>query len=66
MDEQDPNQDTELDPRAVPIALVSLAVIILGIVLTYANTTFGALIVLLGLVGIVWVGKLALNQGSRD
>ena len=64
MDEKDPNQESGLDPRAVPVAVASLAVIVLGIVLTYANTTFGALIVLLGLFGLVWVGRLAVKRDT--
>jgi Flp pilus assembly protein TadB len=64
MDQQDPNQESGLDPRAVPVAVASLAVIVLGVVLTYANTTFGALIVLLGLFGLVWVGRLAVKRDT--
>jgi hypothetical protein len=48
----------------VPVAVASLAVIVLGVVLTYANTTFGALIVLLGLFGLVWVGRLAVKRDT--
>jgi Flp pilus assembly protein TadB len=58
MDEQDPNQ-SQLDPRAVPVAVASVALIVIGIVSTYANLTIGALIALLGVCGIVWVAVLA-------
>jgi hypothetical protein len=64
MDEKDPNQESRLDPRAVPVAVASVVVILLGIFLTYANTTFGALIVLIGLCGIVWVGSLAVKRDT--
>lgn len=59
MDEKDPNQGSELDPRAVPVAIASVAVIVLGIFSTYANLTIGALIVLFGLCGVVWVATMA-------
>ncbi|MBJ7353410.1 MAG: hypothetical protein JHC98_01165 [Thermoleophilaceae bacterium] len=61
------NQDDQkLDPRAVPIAVASAVVIVLGILLTYANTTFGAVIVLLGLCGVVWVAILAARGAPTD
>lgn len=66
MDEKDPNQGSGLDPRAVPVAIASVAVIVLGIVSTYANLTIGALIVLLGLTGIVWVGRMASQSPPRE
>lgn len=66
MEQKDPNQGTKLDPRAVPVAIASAAVIVLGLLLTYANTTFGALIVLLGLCGVVWVGRMAAKQGPGE
>lgn len=59
MDDRDPNQGSGLDPRAVPVAIASVAVIVLGIISTYANLTFGALIVLVGLCGVVWVAMMA-------
>ncbi|MBI2692176.1 MAG: hypothetical protein HYX29_09580 [Solirubrobacterales bacterium] len=59
MDEQDPNTGSGLDPRAVPVAIASVAVIVLGIFSTYANLTIGALIALVGLFGIIWVGRMA-------
>ena len=66
MNQEDPNQESRLDPRAVPVAVASVAVIVLGILLTYANSTFGAAIVLLGLCGIVWVGRMAMKQGPAE
>lgn len=54
--------EKRLDPRAVPAAVASAVLFVLGILLTYVNTTFGALIVLLGLCGVVWVGLLASRQ----
>lgn len=65
MDEKDPNEGSGLDPRAVPVAIASLAVIVLGIFSTYANLTFGALIVLVGLCGVVWVGRMAAKSPPR-
>jgi hypothetical protein len=62
LDQNDPNGESRLDPRAVPIAVVSVAVIVLGILLTYVNTTIGAVVVLLGLGGVVWVGAIATRQ----
>jgi hypothetical protein len=59
MGEKDPNGGSGLDPRAVPVAIASLAIIVLGIFSTYANLTFGALIVLFGLCGVVWVAMMA-------
>lgn len=66
MEQQDPNQESRLDPRAVPVAVASVAIIVLGVFLTYLNTTFGALIVLVGLGGLVWVGWMAARQPPGD
>lgn len=66
MEQKDPNESSGLDPRAVPVAIASVAVIVLGIFSTYANLTFGALIVLFGLCGVVWVGRMAMNATPRD
>lgn len=66
MDEKDPKQESGLDPRAVPVAIASVAVIVLGVFSTYANLTIGALIVLIGLGGVVWVGRLAANSSPRE
>jgi Flp pilus assembly protein TadB len=66
MSQEDPNQESQLDPKAVPVAVCSVLVIVLGICLTYANTTFGALVVLFGLFGIVWLVRLLLKQPTRD
>lgn len=64
MEQQDPNKESGLDPRAVPSAIASVVVIVLGILLTYANTTIGAVVVLLGLCGVVWVGWLAAKSDT--
>lgn len=64
MEQQDPNKESGLDPRAVPSAIAAVVVIVLGIFLTYANTTYGAIVVLLGLCGVVWVGWLAAKSDT--
>ena len=66
MDQQDPNQESQLDPRAVPVAVASVAIIVLGVLLTYASTTFGAVTVLVGLAGIVWVAVMAARPNAKD
>jgi Flp pilus assembly protein TadB len=66
MDQKDSNEGSKLDPRAVPVAVCSVLVIVLGICLTYANTTFGALVVLFGLFGVVWLVRILLKQPTRD
>lgn len=66
MAEKDPKEGSGLDPRAVPVAIASLAIIALGIFSTYANLTFGALIVLFGLCGVVWVGRMAAKSPPRS
>ena len=64
MEQQDPNEGSGLDPRAVPVAVASAAVVVLGLFMTYVNTTFGAIIVLIGLCGFVWVGRLAVKRDT--
>jgi hypothetical protein len=59
MEQRDPKQGGSLDPRAVPVAVASVVVIVLGLAVTYESTPLGALIVLLGLIGIVWVAVLS-------
>lgn len=66
MDQRDPNQEPRLDPRAVPVAVASVVVIVLGMLLTYADTTVGAVVVLFGLIGIGWVGWTASKQPPSD
>lgn len=66
MDEQDPNRESNVDPRAVPVLIASVAVIVLGIFTTYANLSIGALIVLFGLCGVVWVGRMAASSTPRN
>jgi hypothetical protein len=63
--QEDPNQRAPMDPRAVPVAVASVALIVLGLFLTYASTTFGALVVLLGLVGVAWLCVLVTSRSSR-
>ncbi|MBJ7459405.1 MAG: hypothetical protein JHD02_09490 [Thermoleophilaceae bacterium] len=66
MNQEDPNQGSQLDPRAVPVAIASFVVIVIGILSTYGNLTIGAVIVLLGLCGVVWVGRMAMKQASGE
>jgi hypothetical protein len=65
MNQEDPEQRPPLDPRAVPVAVVSFAVIVFGVFCTYANVTFGALIVLLGLFGLGWVARMSVGRPPR-
>ncbi|MGK2877128.1 MAG: hypothetical protein ACSLFF_00905 [Solirubrobacterales bacterium] len=59
MNQEDPDPGSRLDPRAVPVVIASLAVVVLGIFTTYADLTIGAVIVLLGLCGVAWVAQMA-------
>lgn len=47
-------QKPPLKPWVLPLFLGSVAVIVVGVLSTYANLTAGALIVLIGLVGFCW------------
>jgi type IV secretory pathway TrbD component len=55
-----------MDERAVPVAVGSVIVIVIGVLLTYSNTTFGALIVLLGLIGLVWLARIVTRQPPSE
>lgn len=50
----------------MPVAVVSILVIAIGVLTTYADTTVGAAVVLLGLCGVVWVGRAAAKAVGDD
>jgi hypothetical protein len=54
-----PQPPSKLPPAVLPVAVVSILVIAIGVIATYANTTVGAVIVFVGLCGVVWVGRTA-------
>lgn len=56
MQPEEPNEKPPLKPWVLPLMLCSIAVIVLGVILTYVDTTGGAIVVLLGLVGIARAG----------
>lgn len=62
----DERPPSNVDPKAVPWAVGSVLVIVLGVLATYANTTVGAAIVLLGLIGVVRVAVLAARGVGDD
>lgn len=55
-----------ISPKAVPWAVGSVAVIVIGVLATYADTTVGAAIVLVGLIGVVRVAVLAARGVGDD
>jgi hypothetical protein len=57
---------TRLKSWVLPLAIASVAVIVLGVIATYANTTFGAAIVLVGLCGVVVVAREASRSVDDD
>lgn len=65
MQHQDENPRKPLKPWVLPLMLGSIGVIVLGVIATYANTTAGALVVLLGLFGIGIVAWQAASSSSR-
>lgn len=52
MQHQDDNPKRPLKSWVLPLMLGSIGVIVLGVISTYASTGLGALVVLLGLVGV--------------
>lgn len=62
MENPQPNPPTRLKPWVAPLAVGSVVAIAVGVIATYANLTLGALIVLIGLMGVVIVGY----QASRS
>lgn len=57
---------SKLPPAVMPVAVVSILVIAIGVLTTYADTTVGAAVVLLGLCGVVWVGRAAAKAVGDD
>lgn len=56
MTPEDPQQPSRFKPWVVPLAIASVCVIALGVISTYADLTVGALIVLVGVIGVIVVG----------
>lgn len=54
MQNEDNNEKRPLKPWVLPLLLGSVGVIVLGVISTYANTSVGAMIVLIGLIGFCW------------
>lgn len=57
-------QGPGLKPWVLPLAIASVAVIVLGVLATYIDTTMGALIVLVGLLGVGWVAREAARSAG--
>lgn len=56
MDANDQPPKPGLKSWVLPLAIASACLIGLGVIATYANTTLGAAIVLIGLIGVAVVG----------
>ncbi len=59
MPQQDEGPKSNLKPWVAPLAVGSVAVIVLGLLAAYANLTVGALIALVGLLGVLVVAYQA-------
>ncbi len=64
MPPQDEEPKSNLEPWVLPWAIGSVAVIVIGVLATYANTTVGAAIVLVGLIGAVRVAAGAARNAK--
>lgn len=64
MPPKDENPRPPLKPWILPLAVTSVAVIILGVILTYKDLSGGAIIVLLGLIGLFRAGWAAGDSGD--
>lgn len=53
-----------LKPWVLPTMVGSIAVIVIGVISTYANVTVGAMIVLAGLIGFCWAAWGASNSDT--
>lgn len=62
MDANDQPPKPGLKPWVLPLAIGSACMIGLGVLATYANTTIGAGIVLIGLIGVAVVGWSAADS----
>lgn len=61
---QEEEPKSNLKPWVLPWAVGSVALIVIGILATYANTTVGAAIVLVGLIGFVRVAIGAASSAN--
>jgi hypothetical protein len=66
MPNDDREQPTKLRPWVLPLAIASVLLVVLGVVATYIDVVIGAVIVLVGMIGVWIVGFAASRAVDRD